>query len=248
MTDSAAPHDRYAEAYLADYGFERVMVAQRRRFLLELIDAGRPDIVLEVGCGLEPLFAAAPGPGRWVTVEPARVFAERARELAADDARVAVIEAAVEALDWPAAAPRPPDLVLLSSVLHEVDDPAGMLRAVHRLCGPRTLVHANVPNADSMHRRLAVAMGLIADTQQPSARNLQLRQKQVFTAAEFRALFERCGFRVEEEGGYFIKPFTHAQMDAISATIGEDVLNGLYSLGRSLPALASELYLGAYRQ
>jgi len=245
MSDNMSAHDDYAEAYLSDYGFEQVMVMQRRRFLLALIASAKPECIVEIGCGMEPLFYTADNFSRWITVEPAKVFAEQARRSAVDDERVTVIELPAEAIDWSTVLAKPPDLVLLSSLLHEIDDPAGMLRTIHSLGGPHTLVHANVPNANSFHRRLAVSMGLIAKTTEPSARNRQLMQRRVFIAAEFRALFKECGFQVLEEGGYFLKPFTHAQMDAIGDTIGKDLLDGLYALGRELPELASEIYLSA---
>ena len=45
----------YQTAYLADYGFESVMVHYRQQLLLERLDKLRPKIVVEIGCGSELL-------------------------------------------------------------------------------------------------------------------------------------------------------------------------------------------------
>lgn len=39
----------YEKRYMADYGFEAVMVAARQRLILEVLGRIRPKIVLEIG-------------------------------------------------------------------------------------------------------------------------------------------------------------------------------------------------------
>lgn len=46
-------------------------------------------------------------------------------------------------------------LMILSSLLHKVEDSQRFLRAVFKCCTENTVVHINVPNADSIHRLLA---------------------------------------------------------------------------------------------
>jgi hypothetical protein len=54
-----------------------------------------------------------------------------------------------------------------------------------------------------------------------------------------------AGFSVRDSGGYFLKPFTHAQMESIAALMTPDILDGLWQLGRELPDLASEIFVDA---
>jgi SAM-dependent methyltransferase len=240
----------YASAYADDYGFEAVMVRLRQALLLQLIARTAPRTVLEVGCGSEPLhplaFAAGGRLQRWVIVEPADAFADAALA-APSDGRVTVVrgfvEDRVEAVA--AACGGAPDLVLVAGMLHEVADPAQVLRSVHAVMGPDSLLHASVPNAFSLHRRLARAMGLIAHEKVPSERNRRLGQPHVFALADLVALVERAGFAVVASGGNFLKPFTHAQMESLRPLLAPALLDGLAQLGRELPELASEIHVEA---
>ncbi len=45
--------------------------------------------------------------------------------------------------------------IICSGLLHEVEEPDKMIRDIFRLCGRETIVHINVPNANSIHRLVA---------------------------------------------------------------------------------------------
>jgi SAM-dependent methyltransferase len=244
-------HDRirsYQERYGRDFEFEALLVRARQRIVRELIDRIEPRTVVEVGCGPELLFSRIGGVKsirRWVIVEPAEAFASIAREFAASHPGLSVVhgffEDSVDEVE--ALLAGPPDLILLSGVLHEVPEPDRLLLGARRLmCGSGRL-HVIVPNALSLHRRLARAMGLISREDQLTERNLDLHQYRVFSPASLKALVQGCGFAVEEEGGYFLKPFTHRQMSSIREVITPEILEGLFALGRELPDLASEIHL-----
>ena len=242
---------RYTRSYQEDYTFESVMVSARQRAVLDTLEALQPGVVVEVGCGVDLLVdraLSADLPFRqWLVVEPSREFADVARAAKRSSPAIDVIEAFVEdsipqILD---ACLAPPDLVICSGVLHEVADPGELLRAMQQLVatGGGTL-HVNVPNANSLHRRLARAMGLIPDEHELTERNRELEQFRVYDQAVLRSQVEAAGFRVESAGGYFLKPFTHEQMDSLSF-LTQEMLDGLWVLGDEMPELASELYVTA---
>jgi hypothetical protein len=54
-----------------------------------------------------------------------------------------------------------------------------------------------------------------------------------------------AGFVPVTEGGYFIKPFSHQQMESIEELITPRLLEGLWKLGQELPDIASEIYINA---
>jgi SAM-dependent methyltransferase len=242
----------YADAYVADYGFEQRMVESRQRLLLELLARASPDCVREVGCGAQLLFPLALSAGidvrRWVIVEPAPAFADAAAVVAATSAcDVRIVRGFVEDCsdEVAAACVEPPAVVLVAGVLHEVADPLRLLRVLRGLVADDGILHASVPNALSLHRRLARAMGLIAHEKVPSERNLRLMQPHLFDLADLVAMLASAGFSVRDSGGYFLKPFTHAQMESIAALMTPDILDGLWQLGRELPDLASEIFVDA---
>lgn len=243
--------DLYSSNYLDDYGFESVMVTYRRKLLLERLHLHRPQVVLEIGCGTELLYEAWLKEGGlaecWLIVEPARQFCEVARASGLPNLHVVgeFFENAIDQVQN--ITPRQPDVVICSALLHEVLSPSGLLAASKYVMGPDTVLHVNVPNAGSIHRRLARSMGLIADTKAMSERNIALMQPRVYDRLSLRRDLEQAGMRVTEEGGYLVKPFTHAQMEQCVPILGWGVMDGLDSLGRELPELASEIFVEAVR-
>jgi len=252
-----SPHLTPAQAAgrdLADYTrqyralpFEPLQIEFRRRLVLAQIARLAPARLLEVGCGERPLFTDLPGTACTV-VEPTPAFAANARRLAAGRPDVRVAADYLEHFD---AAAEAYDLIVVSCVLHEVPDPQVFLKAVRRLCGPRTVVHVNVPNARSLHRLLAVAMGLIPDPATPSQTQQLMQQRAaIYDAASLRAALAVARLHVHEGGTLFVKPFTHGQMQQLVdlGFMTLAMLDGLDRLVQWLPELGSELWVHARAQ
>lgn len=240
---------RYAETYLHDRGFEEVMVRYRQRLLLDRIALHQPRMVVEIGCGADLLYAAWVARGgtcdRWIIVEPGDQFAAIARQAELPDLHVVNEYAEHAVASVRALAPSPIDMVICSSVLHEVQSPPDLLAAILDLMSAETLLHVNVPNAQSFHRRLARSMGLIADTRTMSERNQRFFHHRVYDLPTLRHELTAAGLHVVDAGGHFVKPFTHDQMTQIAPTVGGPVLDGLFQLGREIPELASEIFVEA---
>ena len=243
------PHEtRDLVAYVADYRrlpFEPVQAHFRRRLVLARVAAAAPRRLLEVGCGELPLFPDLPGVACTV-LEPATEFAAGARALVGARSDVTVVEAPAEEAD-PASLGGPFDVVVVSCLLHEVPDPQRLLTAVRRLLAPDGVLHVNVPNAGSLHRVLAVAMGLIPDVTARSDTQRTMQQRAVYDAAALESELAAAGFAVRDRGSLFVKPFTHAQMQQLVDTgfLTPQLLDGLDALAGRLPDLGSELWADA---
>ena len=133
----------------------------------------------------------------------------------------------------------------MAGLLQDLKDPDGALRLANRLLSATGMLHVNVANAGSLHRRLAMAMGMISAVTDLSDRNRKFAQSHVYNSATLRDAVEKAGFSIEDEGGYFIKPFTHQQMASIQNVLTPQVISGLTTLGRELPEIASEIYVNA---
>jgi SAM-dependent methyltransferase len=234
----------YAVQYRA-LPFEPLQVAFRRRRVLAQVAAHAPRRLLEIGCGEMPLFADLPGLETTV-LEPAPAFAETARRLAAGRSEVTVVEDFAEHVGAESLGGTF-DMVVASCLLHEVPDPQRLLAAARRLCAVGGVVHVNVPSARSLHRLLAVAMGLIADPATESETQRTMQQRGVYDAAGLERELTEAGFAVRDRGSIFVKPFTHAQMQRL---VDEDfltpqMLDGLDALAEMVPELGSELWVDA---
>ena len=198
--------ERYRESYLGDYGFESVLVAYRRRQVLDRMALRKPRVVLEIGCGPELLYehyrADFGDVDAWLVVEPVAAWCELAR--GSDLPGLRVVEGYFEAVgeEIALAMPRAPDMIICSGVLQQVPDAEQFLAAIRLTMSPASLLHASVANELSLHRRLAVAMGLIPTPGTPSKRNQSGQQLRSYQMASFASEMERAGFRIEARGGH----------------------------------------------
>lgn len=238
--------------YQADYQalpFEATQAHYRRKHLLDQLARFKPANILEVGCGMEPLFLHHSGFEHLFVIEPAAAFHAHATEAAHGRPDVQVLAGTLQDLA-PSLSGQTFDCIVLSSVLHEVPVPAELLTAALSLCGNDSIVHVYVPNANSLHRLLALEMGLIADLREISATQQRMQQGIIHDRQSLAQLLEQSGFEVLESGSVFIKPFTHAQMAAMQqqGVLTQAMLDGLYRLSRHLPDMGSELYALARRK
>ena len=237
---------RNIKEYTKNYNniaFEKYQVIFRRKKVLELLEKSRPRRILEIGCGMEPLFQYISWPiANYTIVEPSKVFAEHAKELT-DHGYLHVINQEYKATEE--LKNQRFDFIICSSLLHEVEDPASLLKEIVLSCLENTVVHINVPNANSMHRLIALEAGLIKDTHEMSDQNKRLEQHSIFDLKSLQDMVEQAGFKIIGSGGYFIKPFTHIQMAQILEykIISEEILNGLYKLTDYIPELSSEIWV-----
>ena len=227
--------------------FEPIQIEYRRKLVLSQVRRLAPSRLLEVGCGEQPLFTDLPEEMEIAVVEPAQIFADHARKMSIGRNRIRVLQGLIESVDL---GDEKFDMIILSCVLHEVPDPIEMLRAIHRYCSPSTILHVNVPNARSLHRLLAVAMGLIqSPTQQSQTQRLMQQRDTPYDSHSLRAELSFAGFDMVEEGGLFVKPFTHSQMQELIETgfMTQAMLDGLDNLINLLPDIGSEIWVNARR-
>lgn len=245
---SISPKPRDMTDYVAQYvalPFEAIQLKYRRALVLSEIRRLAPKRLLEIGCGEIPLFTDLGDDIEFTVLEPAAEFAANAIRLSESNSNIKVVQCYVE--DY-APAKAEFDMIVLSSVLHEVNDPAKMLASVRRLCGPSTVVHVNVPNARSLHRLLAVAMGLIGDPSEQSGTQITMQQSSItYDAKSLQVELSQAGFTVAEQGSLFVKPFTHAQMQRLvdEGFITTNMLDGFQKLVDWLPEFGSELWVNA---
>lgn len=244
--DDGIDRDRYSNEYISqheekEFSMEAVLSEERRAIEMCCIDRYEPSTVLEVGCGLDPLFNHTTSVQFHTVVEPVDEFVERARSAAADDTVTVIhgeLQEVTDQLD------KGYDLIVLSSLLHEVPDPDELLAAVREITGPETKVHLNVPNVRSFHRLLAYEMGVIDRIDETSEMESRFQRHTHFDEEKLRSILDENGFDIEEFGTYFIKPFSNAQLEEIlkQEIADESLIRGLRGMSKHLPEMGAEMY------
>jgi hypothetical protein len=122
-----------------------------------------------------------------------------------------------------------------------------MLASARAFCAPGGVLHVNVPSARSLHRLLAVAMGLIPHPGAMSDTQVTMQQRGIYDVPGLDAELTAAGFAVRERGSLLVKPFTHAQMQQLmdDGFLTPELLDGFDRLAQLLPELGSELWMEA---
>lgn len=240
MRDIKDYTDKYEE-----WPFEKYQVQYRRKKVIELLEQYKHDSILEVGCGMEPLFQFYHNYRCMTIVEPSDMFYENAKRLAdACDREIYIVNGNVEDKTEELQS-RHYDYIIISSLLHELEDPRRVLEEIGKLCTGDEVIHVNVPNAYSLHRILAYEAGLIPDLYAKSQQQKKMQQNSTFDLQSITELAGKAGFNVIAEGTYFPKVFTHGQMQTLMDMniLNEQILDGFYQMEKYLPEFGSELYV-----
>jgi trans-aconitate methyltransferase len=133
---------------------------------------------------------------------------------------------------------------VLGHVLEHVADPVAILRVTRDLLerGGRAIV--TVPNADSIHRHVGVAMGMLASTTELNEADHRIGHRRVYMRDALVADVEASGLKVEHVGGVFLKPLSNAQ---IEQQWDEPLIQAFYEIGKLHPELCAELMVVAAR-
>lgn len=113
-----------------------------------------------------------------------------------------------------------------------------VLRKIRSFLRPKGRLHVVVPNAKSLHRRLACCMNLIEDIHEPSERHKLFGQTRVYDKEMLLCELKECGFDVLHWEGIFLKPFPNDLMIPLNRSI----IHGLYQIGRELPDYCAHIY------
>jgi trans-aconitate methyltransferase len=129
--------------------------------------------------------------------------------------------------------------IVMEHILEHVDRPVDLLKRARTWLAPGGRLLAGVPNGHSIHRLVAVKMGLLSHPCELNARDLTLGHRRVYTPDSFKADLEAAGLRVMTRGGVFFKPLSNQQIESHWT---DEMIRGFYELGRDFPDFAAELY------
>lgn len=242
---------KYRDEYLANMGFEATLVKYRRKLVIEQMlhfSAGR---VLEVGCGVSSLAEDFQEFQEFTVIDPIEKFISLARESYFSAPARKKINFQVHSLqNFASQAGKTFDFIIVSSLIHELEDKASFFGSLRNLCGPETVVHFNVPNSHSIHNLLALKMGLIKDPFDLSETARSFQRKSTYSLQTLSDELMANEFRVLQSGSYFLKPFANFQMEYLKNLpdfFPPLLFEALYEASKDLPGLGAEIFANARR-
>ena len=209
MKTSMEKLDRIAADYhtnesIPDIHIENLCQEYFIEWLLQQIAVGSR--VLELGYGDGIVTAALVKSGCELTVlEGSATLVDRARQ-------------AHPTVNWVHSlfedfrADRAYDVILASHVLEHVDDPQAILRLISSWLVETGKIIIVVPNRNSLHRQLAVLMGLQPELDTLSKRDLLVGHQRVYSLEALEEDIRGAGLRPIESVGFFLKVLPNAMM------------------------------------
>ena len=123
------------------------------------------------------------------------------------------------------------DVVLASHVLEHVDNPVSLLNHLATICNKGAKIVGLVPNSESIHRRLAVLMGLQPFLDSLSPRDHMVGHQRVYSLASLTHDFATSPWNLIESRGFFLKPLANSQL----LNFDESLISGLLKISDDLP-------------
>ena len=184
--------------------------------------------VLDLGFGDGVNFVALAKNCNMTMIEGSKILCERALKISKEKSLgVHVVHSMFEDFE----SSEKYDVILASHVLEHVDDPIGLLVFLQNFLKFNGKIVGIVPNAESFHRRLGVAMGLQSALDDLSARDLMVGHQRVYSLTSLNEDAKIAGMDIESHRGFFLKVLANSQMTHLEL----NVLKGLLRLSDDLP-------------
>jgi SAM-dependent methyltransferase len=228
MKTSMEKLDRIAADYhtnesIPDIHIENLCQEYFIEWLLQQIAAGSR--MLELGYGDGIVTAALAKSGCELTVlEGSATLVDRAR-------RAHPTVNCVHSLFEDFRSDRAYDVILASHVLEHVDDPQAILRLISSWLSETGKIIIVVPNRNSLHRQLAVVMGLQPELDTLSKRDLMVGHQRVYSLQILENDIRSAGLMPVDSAGFFLKVLPNSMMLEYS----RELLWGLNAISPSLP-------------
>jgi len=193
----------------------------------------RGERILELGCAngvmtreLLSLF------GRMEVVESAARYARQAQQLLAG--RGQVHQCLFEEFEPTGRY----DTIIMACILEHVADPRALLCRARNWLTPQGEIHIVVPNADSLHRHVGVAMGLLPHVCHLNPSDTAIGHRRVYTWDTLAADIAAAGLRLVLTDGILLKPLSNSQMEGWPRQLRA----AFFQISHLAPRLCAEIY------
>lgn len=124
------------------------------------------------------------------------------------------------------------DSIIAFHVLEHIDHPVSLLKRMRYWLNPGGRILILCPNRSSIHRQLAVEMGIQETLDELSPRDKLVGHQRVYSLDTLQSDVEAAGFRVSERKGFFFKPLPNGMMTEFS----EELIWAMNRISDDMPA------------
>ena len=132
------------------------------------------------------------------------------------------------------------DSIIMSHVLEHIENPGLVLKKIYEWLEDDGAFLVSVPNAKSIHRLVAVQMGMLTSEYDLNARDHELGHFRVYDMNTLCAQMVEAGFKVHEKGGVFLKPLSNGQ---IENNWTPEMIEGFYKVGKYFQEYCAEIFV-----
>lgn len=132
------------------------------------------------------------------------------------------------------------DTIIMGHVLEHIEDPVMVLSKIYNWLSDDGVLLVSVPNAKSIHRIVAVEMGLLNNEYELNERDHELGHYRVYDMSLLKKHLQDAGFDVVETGGVFLKPLSNGQ---IEKNWTAEMIEGFYKAGKYFPESCAEIFV-----
>ncbi len=225
---------------------EKYRVIKSTEVLNRTTSEKQPSRILEVGPGLNSICPDLFPSKEVVLIEPARTLYEYNKEKFFDRSNVTVLEKTI--INFANnSKPLVFDLIVMNGVIHELDNPRAELSKLMQLLEPRGTIVISVPNNQSIHRLMGVALGILASPESKTDMEINLQQSHNFSPGTLTDLIVDLGLSVRLLETSFVKPHTHLKMQewVDEGVLKEKDLDKLFELSKIFDPFGSEIFMAA---
>lgn len=201
---------------------------------------------VEVGCGDGVhTVQIAKDFDRTIVIDMSPKFIDEARRRVRSELPSAYVEficSSIEDCSVTRSLPPQVDAIFLMSILEHLEFPVQVLFGLKKYLDTHGRLLISVPNANSHHRLLGVAMGMLAAPDAMNAQDAILGHQRVYNMNTLRHHLKAAGLERGPFAGNFSKPLSARQMEDWDPLI----LDGLAKLGKGDPSHAADLCVAAW--
>jgi trans-aconitate methyltransferase len=245
--------NRDFDQYLANYlqlPFEKTFEIYRHKKIIELIAATnieKLNNLLEIGPGLNPIFSNLKEFEIVHVLEPIKVFYQSNKEEFSKKQAIKFFNCTLGEFYESSHKSTSYDLILLSSVLHEIPNYIQALEQCFSMLSQGGKIIIIVPNNKSLHRMIGEQSGIHPTGEALTKTEIIMQQNTSFSVESLRLHLEKIGFETLSIKTEFIKIFPHHVMQELidKKMLNEKTLDFFSETSSLIPNFGAEIfYLG----